>query len=376
MAGEYSRELSAKVFAGQCRLIELGYRQGGPAGFGLRRQLIDQAGCPKDQLDRGQHKSIQTDRVILIPGPDPEIETVRLIFQSFVRDGKSEVQIADYLNAAGILTDLNRSWTRGTVHQVLINEKYVGNNVWNRCSFKLKRKHVINSPDMWVRSDGAFEALVDRQLFDGAQAIIAERSYKIPDGDMLSVLSNLLKERGHLSGILIDEADGLPSSSIYRHRFGSLLNAYTLVGYTPERDYNYIEINRSLRALYPATIADAVAGVEHAGGHVEHQPNGLLRVNDEFTLSIVIARCVATNAGSLRWHIRLDTGLLPDITVAIRMDANNNRFLDYYLLPTLDMTIGRLRLAEANGAALDCYRFDSLDSLFELTERVRLKEVA
>jgi DNA invertase Pin-like site-specific DNA recombinase len=28
MAGEYSRELSVKVFAGQCRLIELGYRQG------------------------------------------------------------------------------------------------------------------------------------------------------------------------------------------------------------------------------------------------------------------------------------------------------------------------------------------------------------
>ena len=37
MAGEYSRELSAKVFAGQCRLIELGYRQGGAAGYGLRR---------------------------------------------------------------------------------------------------------------------------------------------------------------------------------------------------------------------------------------------------------------------------------------------------------------------------------------------------
>ena len=42
MAGEYSRELSAKVFAGQCRLIELGFRQGGPAGYGLRRVLVDQ----------------------------------------------------------------------------------------------------------------------------------------------------------------------------------------------------------------------------------------------------------------------------------------------------------------------------------------------
>ena len=37
MAGEYSRELSAKVFTGQCRLIELGFRQGGMAGYGLRR---------------------------------------------------------------------------------------------------------------------------------------------------------------------------------------------------------------------------------------------------------------------------------------------------------------------------------------------------
>src|SRR5271168_143496 len=48
MAGEYSRELSVKVFAGQCRLIEIGYRQGGAAGFGLRRLLIDQEHRPKE----------------------------------------------------------------------------------------------------------------------------------------------------------------------------------------------------------------------------------------------------------------------------------------------------------------------------------------
>jgi DNA invertase Pin-like site-specific DNA recombinase len=47
MAGEYSRELSSKVFAGQARLIEMGFRQGGPAGYGLRRRLIDQNRNPK-----------------------------------------------------------------------------------------------------------------------------------------------------------------------------------------------------------------------------------------------------------------------------------------------------------------------------------------
>jgi DNA invertase Pin-like site-specific DNA recombinase len=57
MAGEYSRELSAKVFKGQCRLIELGFRQGGAAGYGLRRLLIDQTGKPKAELQPGEQKS-------------------------------------------------------------------------------------------------------------------------------------------------------------------------------------------------------------------------------------------------------------------------------------------------------------------------------
>jgi DNA invertase Pin-like site-specific DNA recombinase len=58
MAGEDSRELSLKVFAGQIRLIELGYRQGGAPGFGLRRMLIDETGQTKGTLSRGEHKSI------------------------------------------------------------------------------------------------------------------------------------------------------------------------------------------------------------------------------------------------------------------------------------------------------------------------------
>jgi len=65
MAGEYSRELSVKVFAGQANLIRLGFRQGGAAGYGLRRMLVDQSGAEKGLLTHGEHKSIATDRVIL-----------------------------------------------------------------------------------------------------------------------------------------------------------------------------------------------------------------------------------------------------------------------------------------------------------------------
>jgi DNA invertase Pin-like site-specific DNA recombinase len=151
MAGEYSRELSAKVFAGQCRLIRLGFRQGGPAGYGLRRQLVDEHRQPKAILRRSEQKSLQTDRVVLRPGPPEEVEVVRRLYRMFVVQRRTEREIAAALNAEGIRTDLSRPWTRGTVHQVLTNEKYIGNNVYNRASFKLQIKRVVNPPGMWVR---------------------------------------------------------------------------------------------------------------------------------------------------------------------------------------------------------------------------------
>jgi hypothetical protein len=315
--------------------------------------------------------------VILVPGPDEEVEAVRWIYHLFVEDGKSESEIAIVLNRRGIKTDLGRSWTRGTVHQILTNEKYVGNNIYNRVSFKLKKKRVTNSPDMWIRADGVFEAVVDQSLFYTAQGIIQERNRRFTDEEMLTHLKRLFEARGYISGVVIDETEGLPSSGAYSSRFGSLLRAYQLVGFTPDRDYRYIEINRHLRRLYPGVITDTIARIEELGGAVVRSPvTDLLTINGEFTASLVLARCQQTKTGLLRWKIRLDTGLMPDLTVAIRMDSANREPLDYYLLPQLDMASSRLRLAEENGIMLDAYRFDSLDFFFGMAERMRITEFA
>ncbi|MGC5394111.1 recombinase family protein, partial [Escherichia coli] len=66
--------------------------------FGLRRTLIDEHGVIKGVLDRGEHKSIQTDRVILTLGPVEEVDLVRGIYQAFVHQGYSEREIAADLN--------------------------------------------------------------------------------------------------------------------------------------------------------------------------------------------------------------------------------------------------------------------------------------
>ena len=134
---------------------------------------------------------------------------------------------------------------------MLTNEKYVGNNVYNRISFKLKKKRVRNPPDMWVRADGAFAPIVEPTLFEAVRRIIQERSRRFTDEEMLERLASSCSETGWLSGLVIDEHEDMPSSSAYRSRFGSLLRAYRLVGYSPGRDYDYVEINRLLRTMHP-----------------------------------------------------------------------------------------------------------------------------
>jgi DNA invertase Pin-like site-specific DNA recombinase len=377
MAGEFSRELSTKVFAGQGRLIEKGCRQGGQAGFGLRRALIDEYGEVKGILERGEHKSIQTDRVILTLGPAEEVVLVRNIYHAFVHEGRSESDIATSLNERGISTDLGRPWTKGTVHQLLINEKYAGDNVWNRRSFKLKKKRVRNEPDMWIKAPNAFEAIIERKLYEAARAIINARSFRLSNEEMLQSLQDLYQQKGLLSGIIIDECDALPSSSAYSTRFGSLLRAYRLIGFTPDRDYRYVEINRELRKLYPTVLGEILDKLRATGSDTlqELQTDRVI-VNSEFSVSVVIARCLETPTGLLRWKLRFDTSLASDITIVVRMNRDNRSPLDYYLFPRIDMLSDKLHLAEDNALRLDAYRFDDLAILYDIATPITLSEVA
>ncbi|MEQ1949106.1 MAG: recombinase family protein [Bryobacteraceae bacterium] len=377
MAGEYSRELSAKVFAGQCRLITLGYRQGGTPGYGLRRQLLDQSGRPKAILARGERKSFQLERVILTPGPEVEVSTVRRVYSLFTHDQIPEAQIAALLNAEGVMGESGRAWTRGSVHELVTNEKYIGNNLYNRTSTKLQRPRVANQPEEWIRCTGAYQPIVDPETFALAQQIISNRDRHYTNENLLDRLRELFALRGALSGLIINETAGMPSAATYRHRFQNLRRAYELIGYSPARDYSYLAINQSLRALHSSQITfivDALAGV---GATINRNPvNNLLTINREFTISVSISRCREIRQSEHRWVIRFDTSLDPDITVAARMAPGNIEIADYYLFPSLDIVEAQYRLARENGFALDAYRSANLQPLVRLARHSALPEVA
>lgn len=372
-ASDYCRQLSQKVWAGQCNLVAKGFRQGGVAGFGLRRMLLDETGSPKQELAIGQRKSLLTERVILMPGPNNERRIVLWIYDQFIA-GSGETEIAALLNARGVENHFGRLWSRGTVCEVLTNEKYVGNNLFNRTSGKMKSRAKPNPESEWVRKDHAFEPVVDMERFYTVQGIYRERNKKTTDDELLQGLRDLYARQGRLSALIIDEADFLPPSSLFRTRFGGLLRAYRMIGYTPERDYQYVAINQRLRTLHAEIVADVVRTIESlCGRQIPIDPEScLLELNCNLFVSVVISRCFITPSGTRRWKIRFDSGLHPDITIAVRMDTRNAVIKDYYILPALEFSHEQLKLSEDNAGFLDGFRTDTLDYLLKLSVNISL----
>ena len=214
-----------------------------------------------------------------------------------------------------------------------------------------------------------------------AQGILRARAHRFSNDELIEKLRRLFQQHGYLSGLIIDEAEGMPSSAAYAHRFGSLIRAYQAVGFTPDRDYKYLEVNQFLRRLHPEIVGRTERMIAEVGGAVVRDPaSDLLTVNREFTVSLVLSRCQLLDNDRRRWKVRFDTSLTPDITVAVRLDDTNQSPLDYYLLPRLDFgrprVQGGIHLADHNGLELESYRFDTLDGLYGMAERSRIRRAA
>ncbi|MGA8270737.1 MAG: recombinase family protein [Candidatus Sulfotelmatobacter sp.] len=237
MAGEYSRELGVKVFAGQKRLAELGFKQGGPPGYGFRRMLVSPDGMPKQMLAKGERKSIITDRVILVPGPVEEVEQVREIFRMFTLNRSSLHAIAQNLNRRGIPSAKNERWTHSVVTTMLSHPKYIGCVVFNQTTNRLGSPSVARSRTEWVITPGAHQGIVDPEIFAMAQERLGTLANHKTDEQLLRELRSLLNSKGKLTSTIIDQAPGMMCAKTLIRRFGSLYTLYKLVGYDPLAKY-------------------------------------------------------------------------------------------------------------------------------------------
>ena len=73
------------------------------------------------------------------------------------------------LEREGIAGSRGKGWGKTTLHKILTNEAYTGTLVWGRSSGDVRRSEPICVENAWP-------AIVDRETFDHAQALLKERA--------------------------------------------------------------------------------------------------------------------------------------------------------------------------------------------------------
>ncbi|MDE2867134.1 MAG: recombinase family protein [Chloroflexota bacterium] len=150
----YSENLAQEVVRGMREAASRGYFLGSRAPFGYRRVKVHDGMKERPTLE-------------VDPATAP---AVKEIFESSLR-GNGLKEICRELNDRG-LTNRGARWYKGGLHYLLTNEAYTGTAVWGRTVKGAK------NPDP-VRVEGAWPALVSRELFDAVQQAMRDRAPKV-----------------------------------------------------------------------------------------------------------------------------------------------------------------------------------------------------
>ena len=333
MAAEYSRELSAKVHRAQCRFTTEGYKQGGSAGYGLRRMCVASNGQPRHILQMGERKSLPTDRVTFVHGPAEEVATVRRIFRMCCEEHLPDTVIATRLNAEGLRNQHGRAWSAHNVKSILNNEKYAGTLIFNRSTQRLKSSRRPNDVAKWIRLEDAFEGIVSREVFNQTRECRRRRAKCWSDDEMLDGLREILVEHGKVTPELINQS-GLPAAKSYAFRFRGLVAAYEAAGVAgPSLSRTTITRYR-LRCVTKDIINDLEQCALIAGAQVERLTHRTYRIHGVL-VRILCTRCRYERSHPC-WKVTLQHVPAVDFVLWVRMDEQNERVAALYLLPTAE----------------------------------------
>lgn len=365
MAAEYSRELSANVFAAQCRFAAQGFKMGGFAGYGLRRVSFNSDGQKRRVLQAGERKAAATDHVRFCWGPKHEVETVRHVYGWYVQDKLGDTEIAAKLNTQKIRAEWGRPWTAPMVKSILTNEKYIGRVVFNRGSAKMSTPRISNPERAWVRVEAAFPAIVAPAVFKDAIEERQRRSMPKTRDDLIGMLRALHAAHGKVTGALINAAPGIPGQKYFIAHFGTLAEAYAAAGVPAAEPLLRARTLRAVRQLQAATRAAIELGIEQAGG--SHAPCGhpsMWQINDSVAVKLVVARSRHDDAGRIRWRIPIHTTPVADYVICVQMDVANVGVMGYYLFPAAEFTQAHIVLRAEWPDDRSQYRHTTLSSVF------------
>jgi DNA invertase Pin-like site-specific DNA recombinase/DNA-binding winged helix-turn-helix (wHTH) protein len=348
MAAEYSRELGIKVSAGQRRLALLGFRVVGKAGYGMRRMMVSSDGRRRLILKEGERKAIQTDRTILVPGSEREVNCIRTIF-GLADLRKTPMEIARELNMRNIRTSTGRPWNRSSVYRILTNEKYAGCNTYGKTTQKLGSDSRTVERHLWTTNPQAFASIVNQDIFDRVQKLIKKRAARPDRSDTYFIqgMKKVLAREGKLSKSILERKFTF-SHDRYK-RFGSVAKAYELAGFLPPPStVKLIHTQRQIRLLrvdlytrLKQLFCDRVRFISLPG----QQFRQMVEIDRRIRVSIYLCRPIRnTSAGEPGWllSVRAPERDLPALLCTV--DQSVSKLLNFYLVSPIGDAIPRYKI--------------------------------
>lgn len=95
-----------------------------------------------------------------------EAEIVKLIFQKYVQEHLSILEICRQLNSMGLKTRQNKNFEKRSLIYILQNISYTGKVRWNRTDNESNR---LKPESEWIIADGKQPAIISDELFSAAQ---------------------------------------------------------------------------------------------------------------------------------------------------------------------------------------------------------------
>ena len=375
MAAEYSRELGIKVSAGQRRLALLGFRVVGRAGYGMQRMMVSPDGRRRLILKEGEPKGIQTDRTILVPGPQREVNCIRTIF-GLADLCKTPMEIARELNMGRIRTSNGRPWNRSSVYRILTNEKYAGCNTYGKTAQRLCSHSRTVERHLWITNPHAFASIVNPEIFDRVQKLIKKRAAHPDRSDTYFIqgIKKVLAREGKLSKSILERKFTF-SHDRYK-RFGSVVKAYELAGFQPPPStVKLIHTQKQIRLLridlytrLKQLFCDRVRFISLPG----QQFRQMVEIDGRLRVSIYLCRPIrSTSAGEPGWLLRMRSPERDLPALLCTVDQSVSKLLNFYLVSPIGDTIPRYKVLRESQPWLSAgRRLGELDDLCDIAKEV------
>ncbi|MGG7607789.1 recombinase family protein [Massilia sp. BKSP1R2A-1] len=363
MAAEYSRELSEKVFAAQSRFTQMGFKQGGHAGYGLGRLALKACGTPRAILNYGESKIAATDRVVLVWGPTNEVATVRRIYALYLHDQMSVEAIVKILNSEQVLSEFGRPWTQHMIRTLLSNVKYCGILAYNRRSCRLSTQRKHNSRHEWVVNPTALDPIIDSALYEQVQAERARRTHRRTRAELIDLLHVCYTKSGRINSSIITADPAMPDVKMFARQFGSLPRAYEAAGLPSSSAFAAADTRKEVLAKRKELLAEVIHHASIEGAMVERtsEPFALI-INGNLTVRVDVLVRRKPPRGQANWALRPNSGI--DFIIAELANYSCVRTHNYFLIPSKTLPSKTVYLTETNLAEYAAKGYISLESMF------------